>query len=182
MTITPDKTMKKIEQAHAKVVAALNGRQVNQGKNRIILDQNREIRLENAKIRQKNEKIKDSNKKIPLIPTLRLKPLEKKHQVVLDKEADTKAMLKRRKPSVWLNKVEQIQRPWLRKKIACLVWWDFFSERMSGNAWDHLNHYIGISDTDRRATQDEVIPVLVRLGYTEHMAWSRITGMNGRKL
>lgn len=87
-------------------------------------------------------------------------------------DADAKAVLSRRTPENWLSIIESKLIEPVRTRAACIVWWDYFSNRVVSEAWPHLNKFI---DGHKIGVPDDIIAdALVQIGYTRWQAFLRI--------
>ncbi len=84
------------------------------------------------------------------------------------------------RPEQWRERVLGLPQGNLRRAAAAVVWWDFFSDRMSGQAWPHLDEWLGGKwlPAAQEPSRDELRAALVAVGYTERRAQRRL-GFNG---
>lgn len=78
--------------------------------------------------------------------------------------------LKHRTPEEWSILVAELPVE-IQAETACTIWWDFFSQRTSAEAWPHLNRWLR-----RRyvpAPHERAITALMQCGYTRAMAEAR---------
>lgn len=78
--------------------------------------------------------------------------------------------LKRREPEEWAAAVEQLPAE-IQAETACTIWWDFFSQRTSAQAWPHLDRIIARPYVP--APHERAITALMQCGYTRAMAEAR---------
>jgi len=90
----------------------------------------------------------------------------------LKSEAQIKRELSEREPEEWLRIIKTF-RGNLRTRLACLVWWDFYSLRLAGQRWDNLDPFLAATHAD--CCQDRLKAALLKCGYSETMATQRTT-------
>ena len=92
-------------------------------------------------------------------------------QSIHPRDAVRKA-LNRKTPETWAAEVKRIPAR-IRAHAASVIWWDFFGGRTSRHRLDHLDQYLTIPYADT-CTKPELIAALMRCGYSEQMATSRL--------
>lgn len=79
--------------------------------------------------------------------------------------------LQQRAPEEWADDVAQLPAE-QRAETAAIVWWDFFSQRTSGQAWPHLDRYLEKRGPGLR--QEQITTSLMRCGYSRAQAADRL--------
>lgn len=128
----------------------------------------------------KNQAIKDASEKAnPMLyplrkPKLRLPGI---HATTLAANSVTMDALKELPPSEWLRRIETLETRKLRRAVACVVWWDFFSSRISTERWADLDGYL------KGSSLSLPLPLmcagLIAVGYTPWNAILRLNDMGG---
>jgi hypothetical protein len=110
------------------------------------------------------------------MPALHKMPFAVSEQSRLILEAESAELKKRKKikPQEWKARIDKIKNIDSRRAIACIVWWDFFGDRLHSERWDHLDEYIKAKPHD--LSNSEAENMLVQVGYTEYMAYARVRG------
>ena len=82
-----------------------------------------------------------------------------------------KVPLSKRTPEEWVERIKELPAA-LQPAISRVIWWDYFGNRISKDAWPHL-------DEMREEPMGEVgekvqIAALVKLGYKRSIASNRV--------
>ena len=80
-------------------------------------------------------------------------------------------------PEDWNTEIRKIADPIARSSVACIVWWDFFSQRVRSNGqeqWTHLNDLL--DDFREHPSVISVVNALIDCGYHPFDAVVRVTG------
>lgn len=93
---------------------------------------------------------------------------------ILDKERRAKRVLVGRAPADWEQRIEQIEDRQVRIRVACIIWWDFYSGQPDDSAWHGLDHYLVERVGD--ISEDEMAAGLETLGYSPFQARHRAQG------
>lgn len=132
----------------------------------------------------KAKKVKRVKVKPKLLKTTRLLPYE--HRVsastkaCLQRETSIRKKLEARTPQAWLDKILKLP-PEIQTNIACIVWWDHFSSRLTSERWSHLDPWIKHLpvQTDPDEIQSSILEeALCSLGYSPYHARQRLTKEN----
>lgn len=140
--------------------------------NRRVGELNKGIISQNFEIRKAN--IKRSFRRLPLVPLLRVHKVEAWARELKKRETEIRRALNDRSPQTWARKVEAIQGK-ARQRVACIVWWDFFSDRPVKERMPHLDRFMACRLLGR-ATDEEVVAGLCKVGYSPWMAENRMNG------
>ena len=81
--------------------------------------------------------------------------------------------LARRRPEKWAAMIEEIKDSRTRSKVACLVWWEYFSRCEATQAPQHLKEYVQDLDACLPYSEEAVEAALCRVGYTPQQAYKR---------
>lgn len=76
-------------------------------------------------------------------------------------------------PDEWLRRVITLPAE-IRREAACVIWWDFFSSRLSGERWTHLDKYV--NRIVRDVSESDLAKALIDCGYTPYAASARLRG------
>lgn len=93
---------------------------------------------------------------------------------ILDKERAAKQLLVWRPPADWERRIEAIENRQVRIRVACIVWWDYYSGQPDDTGWHGLDHYLVERVGD--ITEDQMAAGLETLGYTPFQARHRAQG------
>jgi len=88
----------------------------------------------------------------------------------LKSDTQIKAELRQVKPDDWLIMIKSFNEP-IRTRLANVIWWDFYGERMGSERWGNLDLYLNAPYIP--CDQDELRKALVYCGYSEAMATFR---------
>jgi hypothetical protein len=80
-------------------------------------------------------------------------------------------------PEKWSEEIRRIADPIARVSVACIVWWDFFSQRIRDEGqpeWTHLNDLI--AEFRDHAPIKQIVNALIDCGYHPFDAAVRVTG------
>ena len=78
--------------------------------------------------------------------------------------------LRVRLPEEWAEKVKTLVER-LRAAAARIIWWDYFSNRMVSDRWDHLDEYLNAPGEP--ISPKELSEALQQCGYSKKKANSR---------
>lgn len=81
--------------------------------------------------------------------------------------------LSERTPEEWLKSVRMLKDSPVRVQAACVVWWDWFSNRPADKAWGHLKEELAAWKArcgEKGADPAAVRAALLRLGYPERLS------------
>ena len=73
-------------------------------------------------------------------------------------------------PEEWKAAVDSVSDPLVRVQVACIVWWDFFSNRKATESWPHLDEYKAMWKVHHNADCNKVRKALFSIGYYKSMA------------
>ena len=87
---------------------------------------------------------------------------------------DSKAYkaLEKVRPSEWVRRIDGLDE-YLRDPVACILWWDFFSMRLVGERWPHLDKYLPFHEHPEIPT-DAIVEALIAIGYPPSRAALRM--------
>ncbi len=95
---------------------------------------------------------------------------------LLERESQVLRDLKAKTPEAWAADIGNLLPP-VRNRVACLVWWDYFSHRNVTEAWPHLDKYIKCPFVN--VPDEQVIRALHKVGYSPTEATRRATTEDG---
>jgi hypothetical protein len=151
--------------------------------NRIAVDKNIKIRAANKLTTEKNivrrlegKKLLPMKATIPRLPhthswsdeTLR----------VINREWLVSQKLAMRTGKEWASMIMKIKDRALRQRVACLVWWTYFSFKTKRNKWPDLDDIISEPFLD--APDDAVKKALWKIGYTPYMCEVTVSFPQGK--
>jgi|SRR5690625_825056 len=157
-------------------------RNVRTRENRIPLRQRSGLTYrDNKRIREINKAVERDNKKrnegsLELLIAEKTKPYVPPPKFIREfirKEKEVTDALKARSQTDWLEAMKVIRGNNLRRQIACIIWWDFLSEKQS----DKFDPYTYKTISDK-ITSDEIKRALLAIGYTPAKAENRVVSMN----
>jgi hypothetical protein len=96
--------------------------------------------------------------------------VQKKTAPILEMEASVKRSISLRSPEIWAEEIEKLPES-VRVAVACVVWWDFFGQRLSSERWGHLDKWTKAKYVP--ATQEELTRGLFAVGYSPWVATNR---------
>jgi len=83
-------------------------------------------------------------------------------------------------PEEWARRVGGMAAGPVRAKVATLVWWDFFGDRMAGERWGHLDGFLG-AGADADVDEAALAAGLAAVGYPAGVAAERAS-QKGRQV
>ena len=151
--------------------------------NRISAKHNLRIRSENKLITEKNMIRQIEGKKLlPLKATIqRLPPLLKmsdETKIIFERERKAAKALIKRTGKKWSVMIRKIKDRALRQRVACLVWWTYFSFKTKHDKWPDLDDIISEPFLD--APDDLVKKALWEIGYTPYMCEVTVSFPKGK--
>lgn len=76
----------------------------------------------------------------------------------------------------WAIRVAMVGDRLAKVQVACIVWWDFFSERPAKNRRPQLDSLVAKWDKEKKADVSEVVKAMVQVGYPQRIAIERYGG------
>ncbi len=99
---------------------------------------------------------------------------KKKAQKLLNQIKTLRAWLLRlRSPEEWNRMIYAISNNTVRIKVACIVWWDYFSSRHTEDRWPQLDALVNQGLGNMSFDKSSVAKALIRLGYSTSGATRR---------
>jgi hypothetical protein len=91
---------------------------------------------------------------------------------------ETLRELEKRTPEEWEKLIEGIVNLEVRTRVACMVWWDYFSFREVAEKWPHLDKYLALAfpagqTAEINPSVTEIVRALESIGYANGLATSR---------
>ena len=159
---------------------ALDDRAKVRGLNRPTLLKNRKIRDKNREIKARNQEIEENwagaKKDAPTLATIKtlkkpysIKPSSRK---IIEAERSIRETLRNKKPEEWARDVKKIKDKALRTRVACIVWWDYVSDRKYKDRQTHLDEYL--NKPYIKVGSKLIAKGLHQCGYSPVMAESRV--------
>lgn len=131
---------------------------------------NAPIKLKNAQRKAKNiERKEQGEEELPPLPMeakLTEWSLER-----LQREISLRRDQKNITPEEWATRIEALEEP-LRTRVACLVWWDFFAQRIVSQRWANLDPYL--RDQGYEVPSNTLVDGMHTVGYTPLQAFRRV--------
>lgn len=75
-------------------------------------------------------------------------------------------------PQEWVLRIAKLPSK-LHPVVSCIVWWDWFSERLVPDRWPHMDQYLPFREHDD-IPAIEIIEALVQIGYPQRKAELRM--------
>ena len=95
---------------------------------------------------------------------------------ILQKERENRKSMQQVSPEQWRRRIDTLNEP-LRTKVACLIWWDFFSGRQVTDRWPHLDDLVANhSRLPDDFNRNDLVIALCNTGYSPYEAAKRISG------
>ncbi len=151
--------------------------------NRIAVDENIKIRAANKLTTEKNIVRRLEGKK-PLLFKATIPRLPHTHSwsdetlSVINREWLVAQKLAKRTGKEWAAMIMKIKDKALRQRVACLVWWTYFSFKTKRNKWPDLDDIISEPFLD--APDDAVKKALWKIGYTPYMCEVTVSFPQGK--
>jgi hypothetical protein len=79
-----------------------------------------------------------------------------------------------RNPETWREEILTHATDAARLNLACVIWWDWFGQRLVSDRWNHLDDLVSAYHS-RFTPRIDVSELLVKLGYPKHRAEERGT-------
>jgi hypothetical protein len=151
--------------------------------NRISTNQNLRIRSDNKLIAEKNmirqiegKKLLPMKATIPRLPHTHSWSAETLR--VINREWLVTQKLAKRTGKEWAAMIMKIKDRALRQRVACLVWWTYFSFKTKHDRWPDLDDIISEPFLD--APEDVVKIALWKIGYTPYMCEVTVSFPQGK--
>jgi hypothetical protein len=88
-----------------------------------------------------------------------------------------------RTPEQWVERVRAVRGQALRIKVACIVWWDWFGQRLVSGRWAHLDELVNAYWVGLLVDPKDLERALVAVGYPVRVARKRAAGeVTGERL
>jgi len=97
-------------------------------------------------------------------------------QKVSRRSNPTVTMLETRSEFEWLHNLKKVK-PTIRRPVAKLIWWDFFSGRPCTNRAEGFDEYL-VPDTTEYPL-NKIMNGLIKVGYSREIAKARLSGKGG---
>lgn len=151
--------------------------------NRIAVDENLKIRAANKLTTEKNiVRRLEGRKLLPMKATIPRLPHTHSWSAetlrVINREWLVTQKLAKRTGKEWGSMIKRIKDRALRQRVACLVWWTYFSFKTKHDKWPDLDDII--SEPFMDAPDDVVKKALWKIGYTPYMCEVTVSFPQGK--